>query len=157
MLFSSIVAEKQQSWVKESCLTSKRNVSHHRKGKKLESAAGESAESRDTDRPSETRKQPPRASSASSSTRVCETAEPSTSASSEKLLEHAEVEFDAEEELIGFRFVDCELLIKFVQGLLCPECQRPLGAGRLSSVTEDRTHLASPPWARLHAAGVFLD
>ena len=53
------------------------------------------------------------------------------------------MEFAAEEELTGFRFFHCELLIKFVQGLLCPECQRPLGAGRLSSVTEDRTDLAS--------------
>lgn len=53
------------------------------------------------------------------------------------------VPFDSQDELTGFRFVDCELLVTFINGLLCPECKRPIGAARLSSVTEVRTDLAS--------------
>ena len=52
--------------------------------------------------------------------------------------------FDKDELLTGFRFVDIELLIDFILGLLCPECQRPLGVNkRLSYVTEHRTNQAS--------------
>ena len=47
------------------------------------------------------------------------------------------MEFDYNDEFTGFRFVDCELLVQFINGLLCPECKKPIGASRLSSVTED--------------------
>ena len=53
------------------------------------------------------------------------------------------MEFDYNDEFTGFRFVDCELLVQFINGLLCPECKKPIGASRLSSVTEVRTDLAS--------------
>ena len=54
-----------------------------------------------------------------------------------------EVPFDKDEELTGFRFVDCELLIDFVSSLLCPNCKERLGASRQFSTTETRTSLAS--------------
>ena len=53
-------------------------------------------------------------------------------------------EFDPDEKLTGFRFVDLALLIAFVKQLLCPECKQPLGAnGRLSRVSEEKVNLAS--------------
>jgi hypothetical protein len=65
-------------------------------------------------------------------------------ASSEKLFcVGLRQEFDKDDQLSGFRFVDCGLLVDFVQKLLCPECKKTLGASRLSSVKEDRTDLAS--------------
>ena len=67
------------------------------------------------------------------------------SASSVKLNQgNSDVLFDKDVSLIGFRFVDLELLIQFVQKLLCPECKRPLGENqRLSRVAEQRTNQAS--------------
>ena len=77
---------------------------------------------------------------------VTETA-PSTkkSTASGTKLEHVreEIGFDYDDELTGFRFVDCELLVQFVTSLLCPECKQPRGASRLSSTSEERTDLAS--------------
>ena len=58
-------------------------------------------------------------------------------ASSEKL-SAVGLEFDKDDELSGFRFVDCGLLVDFVQKLLHPECKKTLGASQLSSVKEDR-------------------
>lgn len=53
------------------------------------------------------------------------------SASSSKLKQgKPHVLFDKEESLTGFRFVDMELLIQFVQKLLCPECRKPLGENK---------------------------
>lgn len=53
-------------------------------------------------------------------------------------------EFDNNPSLTGFRFVDAELLIDFIQSLLCPKCKRPLGESkRLSHVTEQKSVLAS--------------
>ena len=64
-------------------------------------------------------------------------------------LEHCEIEeekteFDKEEELTGFRFMDVLLLINFVKQLLCPVCKNPLGVSkRLSRVKETRYSMAS--------------
>ncbi|KAK7497456.1 hypothetical protein BaRGS_00011298 [Batillaria attramentaria] len=67
------------------------------------------------------------------------------SASSSKLFknEEGEEEFDPNDDLTGFRFIDCELLVQFIQFLLCPSCKKPLGASRLTTAEEDRTDLAS--------------
>ena len=55
-----------------------------------------------------------------------------------------EEEFDTDPGLTGFRFVDIELLINFVQSLLCPNCKRPIGGNKgLSRVSEHRSSLAS--------------
>ena len=52
--------------------------------------------------------------------------------------------FDQDPELTGFRFLDAELLVNFVQSLLCPNCRQPLGENtRLSRVTENRSALSS--------------
>ena len=60
------------------------------------------------------------------------------------ILPGVKVPFDTDEELTGFRFVDCELLIDFVSSLLCPNCKERLGrASRQISATETRTSLAS--------------
>ncbi|KAK7091677.1 hypothetical protein V1264_009331 [Littorina saxatilis] len=67
-------------------------------------------------------------------------------ASSSKLKESTQsMEFDTDEELTGFRFVDIQLLVDFVSVLLCPLCKEvPLGGDPVkSSVTETRTDLAS--------------
>lgn len=54
------------------------------------------------------------------------------------------MEFDTDEELTGFSFVDIQLLVDFVSVLLCPLCKEPLGGDPVkSSVTETRTDLAS--------------
>ena len=69
-----------------------------------------------------------------------------SSASGEKLKnrQQEELEFDKDDLLTGFRFVDIELLVDFVKKLLCPACKRPLGQNtRLSHVTEHRTNQAS--------------
>ncbi|XP_070179258.1 uncharacterized protein [Littorina saxatilis] len=68
-----------------------------------------------------------------------------TSASSVKLKQQTpDVVLDKEDSLTGFRFIDLELLIEFVQKLLCPECKRPIGENqRLSTVVEHRTNQAS--------------
>lgn len=64
-------------------------------------------------------------------------------ASKVKLQLPEDMELDSDNELTGFRFIDCELLVNFVSSLLCPDCKRPLGASRLSSCKEERTDLAS--------------
>ena len=73
-----------------------------------------------------------------------------TTASTSKLgnenfpTQQEQVSFDRDQELTGFRFIDTELLVNFVQSLLCPNCRRPLGENkRLSHVTESRSVLAS--------------
>ena len=69
-----------------------------------------------------------------------------SSASGEKLKnrQQGEIEFDKDDLLTGFRFVDIELLVDFVKKLLCPACKRPLGQNTgLSHVTEHRTNQAS--------------
>lgn len=81
------------------------------------------------------------ASSASSSSRPSSASKPC--ASGTKLSETMNVEFDDDDELSGFRFVDSKLLIQFIETLLCPDCKKPLGKSRLSSVKEDRVDLAS--------------
>ena len=70
------------------------------------------------------------------------------SASGQKLKNNArgDIVFDRDEVLTGFRFVDIELLIDFVQPLLCPTCKRPLGQSSRQShshVTEYSTNQAS--------------
>ena len=58
--------------------------------------------------------------------------------------EEAQEEFDRDPGLTGFRFVDVELLVDFIQSLLCPRCRRPLGENkRQAHVTEQRSVLAS--------------
>eukprot|EP00745_Piridium_sociabile_P013870 TRINITY_DN20394_c0_g1_i4.p1 TRINITY_DN20394_c0_g1~~TRINITY_DN20394_c0_g1_i4.p1 ORF type:complete len:152 (-),score=18.86 TRINITY_DN20394_c0_g1_i4:5-460(-) len=55
-----------------------------------------------------------------------------------------DMNFDKDPELTGFRFVDCELMIEFIQSLLCPKCRQPLGQNkRLSYVVEHKSTLAS--------------
>ena len=61
------------------------------------------------------------------------------------------VQFDQEEALTGFRFVDCENLIDFVSEWLCPNCKQPLGTNkRLFHVTREENfygitvHLSLP-------------
>ena len=52
--------------------------------------------------------------------------------------------FDRDEKLTGFRFIDTELLVDFIQSLLCPNCRKPLGQNRRKAcVTEERSVLAS--------------
>ena len=54
------------------------------------------------------------------------------------------IQFDQEEILTGFRFIDCENLIDFVSHLSCPNCKQPLGANRrLFHVTEKNISKAS--------------
>ena len=70
------------------------------------------------------------------------------SASGQKLKNNVQgaIVFDRGELLTGFRFVDIELLIDFVQTLLCPTGKRPLGQNSRQShsrVTEHRTDQAS--------------
>lgn len=55
-----------------------------------------------------------------------------------------QVSFDRDEKLTGFRFIDTELLVDFIQSLLCPNCRKPLGQNRRNArVTEERLVLAS--------------
>ncbi|XP_070185057.1 uncharacterized protein, partial [Littorina saxatilis] len=70
---------------------------------------------------------------------------PKQATSSEsKLGSHLDMEFDQEDGLSGFRFIDVSLLIEFVSKLLCPTCKRPMGENkRLSHVSESRSSLAS--------------
>ncbi|KAK7089330.1 uncharacterized protein [Littorina saxatilis] len=110
------------------------------KRKRVECEASQSAESSDDET---VEQQQPMVASSSSATGDGSSHTLSSSASSEKLLKCHDVKLEKEEELTGFRFIDCELFVQFVQGLLCPECKRPLGSSRLSFVKEDRTDLAS--------------
>lgn len=77
------------------------------------------------------------------STEVSITANVSASGAKLEKEQEKEMEFDNDSDLTGFRFIDCELLVQFVGSLLCPDCKRPLAAGRHSSTTEKRTGLAS--------------
>ncbi|XP_070183042.1 uncharacterized protein [Littorina saxatilis] len=59
-------------------------------------------------------------------------------------IKQEDVDFDIDNELTGFRFVDIQRLITFVQSLLCPHCKKELGANkRLSHVKEEKITQAS--------------
>ena len=82
-----------------------------------------------------------------------------SSAPGEKLKnrQQEEIEFDKDDLLTGFRFVDIELLVDFVKKLLCPACKRPLGQNtRLSHVTEHRTNQASKVISHVSASKRLL-
>lgn len=71
----------------------------------------------------------------------------SNTASSEKLGQKSDAVFDTDDELTGFRFMDCDLLINFVSDFPCSQCEHPLGENRcskkLSNVKETRSSMCS--------------
>lgn len=86
----------------------------------------------------------PSTSTDSTSQPGCSAQSTSSAAKLDSKLEEADVQFDKDDSLTGFRFIDCENLIEFVSQLLCPKCKQPLGANkRLFHVKEDRVSMAS--------------